>query len=237
VRAVNLLPRDQATSRRSLPSGRVLAAVVAPVLLLVLVGGAVVMQRQSVASKRERLSALEQELATLPAPVPVDPANVALAQEKGSRITALADVLDERVAFDRILRELSLVLPEDVWLTSLVARSPFSVPLDGSQPPAAAPAPPPADAASAPATGTPPAAPAPSAPAEPAVPVSTDTAGFVLTGYTYSQEGVARLLARLAVIPHLNNVQLEKSALVPIAGRSVVEFTILAELRIQGPSA
>jgi Tfp pilus assembly protein PilN len=56
---------------------------------------------------------------------------------------------------------------------------------------------------------------APSSPASaaPAAPVAPGTApdGFVINGYTYSQDGVARLLSRLNVLPDLTNVQLQTS--------------------------
>lgn len=44
-----------------------------------------------------------------------------MAGESAPRTTALSSALTDRVAWDRILREFALVLPEDVWLTSLSA--------------------------------------------------------------------------------------------------------------------
>jgi Tfp pilus assembly protein PilN len=43
-----------------------------------------------------------------------------------ARVTALSAALASRVAWDRVFREFSLVLPEDVWLTTLSAKSPIS---------------------------------------------------------------------------------------------------------------
>ena len=51
-----------------------------------------------------------------------------------------------------------------------------------------------------------------------------------MTGYTYSQEGVARLLTRLDLVPHLTNVQLQTSAASTIGTRQVVSFTIAAQV-------
>ena len=48
----------------------------------------------------------------------------ALAAEKGARVGALSAALTSRIAWDRVLRQVSLVLPEDVWLTSLSATAP-----------------------------------------------------------------------------------------------------------------
>jgi len=52
-----------------------------------------------------------------------------------------------------------------------------------------------------------------------------------VSGYTYSHDAVARLLARLAVVPDLRDVQLQRSSLVKLAGRMVVEFDIAASVR------
>jgi Tfp pilus assembly protein PilN len=52
-----------------------------------------------------------------------------------------------------------------------------------------------------------------------------------VSGYTYSHSAVARLLARLAVVPDLRDVQLQRSSLVELAGRTVVEFDIAANVR------
>jgi hypothetical protein len=52
-------------------------------------------------------------------------------------------------------------------------------------------------------------------------------------GYTYSQEGVARLLSRLAVVPALENVKLVQSSQAEVNGQSVVSFSIQADVRPQ----
>ena len=49
--------------------------------------------------------------------------DAALASEKKLRVTALSAALSTRVAWDRVLRQISQVLPEDVWLTSLTSAS------------------------------------------------------------------------------------------------------------------
>ena len=68
------------------------------------------------------------------------------------------------------------------------------------------------------------------------VPVAPVTAPLNLNGYTYSQEGVARFLTRLAVIPELQDVKLISSAVADIQGRTVVRFSITAGIRKQTPS-
>ena len=82
---------------------------------------------------------------TLPKPAaPSRPDNSEqLAGEESARLTALAAALTERVAWDRVLRQFALVLPEDVWLTSLNAQAPTVGPAaPATAPPASGSAPP-----------------------------------------------------------------------------------------------
>jgi Tfp pilus assembly protein PilN len=78
-----------------------------------------------VADKRAEADDRRAELAQLTAqigPEAADP-SASLAGESQARTAALADALGARVAWDRILREFSLVLPDDVVLTTLGATS------------------------------------------------------------------------------------------------------------------
>ena len=54
----------------------------------------------------------------------------------------------------------------------------------------------------------------------------------MVTGRTYSHDGVARLLSRLQVVPDLINVQLLSSSLSTVAGHDVVEFSIAADIKV-----
>lgn len=61
--------------------------------------------------------------------------------------------------------------------------------------------------------------------------------GFTITGRTYSHDAVARLLSRLSIVPHLDDVKLEKSVIGKSEGRTVVEFTISAAVRTSGAAS
>lgn len=202
MRAVNLLPRDGQREKRK-PQTLQLVAVVGVVLATGLICASFLMKSSAVAQERTNLDLAHKELAAIPPPAAVHAADPGLQQTRNARLTAVASALDRRVPWDRLLRQLSLVLPEDVWLTTLSARSPSA------------------------ATTT---------DAAPALPgAAPDT--FVFSGYSYSHESVARLLARLAVVPDLANVQLQRSALTRVAGRQIVQFTIVASLRFGGATA
>jgi Tfp pilus assembly protein PilN len=81
-----------------------------------------------------------------------------------------------------------------------------------------------------------PASPASAAPPAAVAPGTAPT-GFTINGYTYSQDGVARLLSRLNVLPDLHNVQLQTSSLATVGRQEVVQFVILADVSPPGASS
>ena len=73
--------------------------------------------------------------------------------------------------------------------------------------------------------------PATAAAGAPAPKPGSPPSGFVMSGRTYSYDAVARFLSRLAVVPDLTNVQLQRSSKAKQAGREVVDFSIAADVR------
>jgi Tfp pilus assembly protein PilN len=161
---------------------------------------------RSVDRQRQDLAAARAELAVTPAhhvSAQTDAFRSAVLTQREQRSLALAAAIGKRVAWDRILRRFALVLPSDVWLTSLQG----NVPLEST---------------AVPTTTTAPSA-LPPTPTE-----------LTISGYTYSQAGVARLLERLDVLPDLKNVQLTSSQTSPLDGQNVVQFTIVSDVRQGG---
>jgi Tfp pilus assembly protein PilN len=128
MRAVNLLPRD--TTQKSAVKKEQIPFVVGGCVGLVvtaLIASQYLSQSGKVASERQTLQDLKAQLAALPAPPPgPTPQQTRLVGEQTTRLTALQAALQSRVAWDRVLRKFSLVLPEDVWLTQLSLKSPVS---------------------------------------------------------------------------------------------------------------
>jgi Tfp pilus assembly protein PilN len=198
MRAVNLLPRKDTRDRRRQPNAVALGGVLGAVVVTAVFALWFLMVSGSVTDKQNALDSLRAELAAIPTPEPRDTSGDALAQDKAARLTALSIALGNRVAWDRVLRQISLVTPDDVWFTTLQAAAPTSATA---------------------ATGT------------------TSAGGFSISGRTYSHDSVARLLARLALVPELEQVKLEKSVLSRVEGRDVVEFTISAVVRPKGATS
>ncbi|MGH3063624.1 MAG: PilN domain-containing protein, partial [Gaiellaceae bacterium] len=169
------------------------------VLLTAVLCGWFMMASSGVSDKQAALDGAKAELLAIPPPEPLDTSQSTLVAEKDARLTVLGTALGNRIAWDRVLREVSLVLPEDVWLETMSTNGPD---------PAAVTTPPPPGQT-------------------PAVPIGA----FSITGFTYSHDGVARLLARLSVIPHLENVKLGSSVVENEGKRPIVKFAISAGLR------
>ena len=126
MRAVNLLPREQGRTVRkeSLP---VLVGSCSGVLVAAVLGAMFMMGSGKIAAQQHKLDDLNRKYHALPPPPPgPSVAEQQLAGEKDARVAALSAALASRTSWDRVFREFSLVLPEDVWLTTLSAKSPIS---------------------------------------------------------------------------------------------------------------
>lgn len=138
MRAINLLPRDD-SRRNQKTQWIVLVPVAAAVLLAAVLSVTFLSASGKVKDKQGELQSLKDTLAAIPTP---DASKLqsqnALATDKQVRVTALSAALTRRVAWDRIFRELSLVLPDDVWLATLSAHAPVSSSTPVAPAPAAA---------------------------------------------------------------------------------------------------
>ena len=224
MRAVNLLPKE--TGRRGgtkLAKPVAITGIAGLVFVTALLGLLFSGAHGKVKSRQLELAEKKAELAAIPVPTQSQVQQQdALVADKQARVTALNLALSKRVAWDRVLREFALVLPDDVWLQTLSATAPLT------------------------ATATP--SSASSASASASTPVSTSSSpapttslvgalGFNIEGYTYSHEAVARLLTRLSVVPDLQQVQLLTSEQSKLGSRNVIHFTIAANVRAPGASS
>ena len=127
MRAVNLLPRDQGQRQIKKESLPVLVGACSGLLVAAVLGALFLMGSGKVAAQQRTLDDLNRRYQALP-PAPAGPtaAQQALAGEQSARVSALSTALSSRTAWDRVFREFSLVLPDDVWLTTLTAKSPIS---------------------------------------------------------------------------------------------------------------
>lgn len=198
MRAVNLLPRDETPRSFEAKRGVAFGAAGGAALVTVLLAAAMISAGGSAGEQQAQLDTLNAELQALPkAEVESAVSDDSLAADKSARIGALSSALGGRVAWDRVLRQISQVLPQDVWLTSLASTSTQPTASNGAA-------------------------------------IGSPVTGLLLNGSTYSQDGVARVLARLSVTPALDNVQLLSSTVAPVGARKIVQFSIRADLRTGG---
>jgi Tfp pilus assembly protein PilN len=206
MRAVNLLPRDDQSRGKKQQNVPALIATALIVLVTGLIGVMYLSAKSTAQGAQFEIEDAKAELALLPSVSEIEARDAPrrrLRGEHAARVTALSSALTRRTAWDRILREISLVLPNDVWLRSMSATSPTpaSGPVMSASPP-----------------GLPPTL-------------------MTIEGSTYSHDAVARLITRLSVIPDLTNVWLTRSELGVVAGRTIVTFAILADVRHYGATS
>jgi Tfp pilus assembly protein PilN len=150
MRAVNLLPADSAARKsfRKEDPAVVVGSALGVIVLIGLLAGFMNVHSK-VNAEQKKLTDVRAELAQLSLvkkPVVVPPKAVhtkpiipipAVTSEEQPRLAAITTAMSTRIAWDRILREFSLVLPSDITLTSLTLNAP---PAPVSTVPGAAPA-------------------------------------------------------------------------------------------------
>jgi Tfp pilus assembly protein PilN len=136
MRAVNLLPVEERARRRRPPAAALAIAGVGVLLASVL--AAAFFSASGKVDEREReLAGVERELAATrraAKPKPSKTSRPELSAERDQRLAALNEALAQRLAWDRVLRDVSLVLPDDVWLSNLTAGSAADAATDSAAP-------------------------------------------------------------------------------------------------------
>jgi Tfp pilus assembly protein PilN len=130
MRAFNLLPSEAARQSQGRPATGKLAVAAIGAVGVVAVALAFLVANGTVTDNRAQRDDLSMQLQALQVQLQerqsrqnqgADPALVA---ELGQRTVALSSALGTRVAWDRVLRDISLVLPDDVWLQQMTASAP-----------------------------------------------------------------------------------------------------------------
>jgi Tfp pilus assembly protein PilN len=125
MRAVNLLPREEAKRSFEAKRGVVFGAVGGVALATAVLASMTMSAGGAVGSKQSELDSLRAQIAAIPPAEVKDTSDEdAVVADKSARVGALSAALSGRIAWDRVLRQVSLVLPEDVWLTNLAAVAP-----------------------------------------------------------------------------------------------------------------
>jgi len=222
MRAVNLLPADRTVTRgvSTAAAPRRPLLIAAGALGVVTIAGlstAIWSSNSSVSDKKKQLEALQTQISSLPA--------AGTTAMTSARSQAITGIVSNRLQWDQFLTTLSKVTPEDVWLQNLTVQTAGAAATLAQKQAAAAAALAAAQAAIAPPTKT------TTNPEPPPAPVTTTAVTpntFTVTGFTYSQPSVARLMRRLDIVPWLQDVSLVSSSKSQIGADTVFQFTVKA---------
>ena len=129
MHAFNLLPKEEVRAEKESKQSAIPHVIVAlaGVLVFAALAAFYLSSSAAVTKKAGELDDLRGDLASLQVPekqpqAPAETANID--SERSARTAALSTALADRLAWDRVLRELALVLPADVRLATLDATAP-----------------------------------------------------------------------------------------------------------------
>jgi Tfp pilus assembly protein PilN len=122
MRPVNLIPPEERRGEQAPLRSGPLAYVVVGVLVAALVGvTALVLTNNQIAEHETEIAKLEQEDAAATAKAERLAAYIQFQSLSEQRVATVASLADSRFDWERVMRELALVLPGDVWLVGLTA--------------------------------------------------------------------------------------------------------------------
>ncbi len=133
MRPVNLIPTDERPDHRKPLRGGPLAYVVLAALAAVLIGvTALVVTNSQISDRQGEIASLEAEKATVEARAQALDAYTQFHLVQEQRLATITSLADSRFDWERVMRELALILPDDVWLTNLTGTATPSAAPEGA---------------------------------------------------------------------------------------------------------
>jgi Tfp pilus assembly protein PilN len=184
MRPVNLVPQDQRRRTPSEGSGKGAHAVLGMLAVLLAMAVFYVLTANNVTERESQAEAARTEADQLEAQAADKGSFTDFAEIAQTRTASVAAVASTRFDWERLMRELSRVMPEGSWLTS----------------------------ASASVTGATDAASNPAAAGTPAAPTAAGAPSANLVGCTPKHSDVARMMVRLRQLHRVADVELKQSS-------------------------
>lgn len=131
MRPINLIPPEERRGEQAPLRTGALPYLLLAALVAVLVGiTALVLLGNQISDRQGEVATLEREDAAAAARAQQLAAYTQFRAMSEQRVATVQDLADSRFDWERVMRELSLVLPGDVWLTALTATASPDVSLD-----------------------------------------------------------------------------------------------------------
>lgn len=132
MRPVNLIPPEERRGEHAPLRSGPLAYIVVGALVLVLAGvTALVLTGNQISERESEVATLEAEDAAAKAQAERLAAYTQFRDLSEQRVATVASLADSRFDWERVMRELSLVLPGNVWLVGLTATAAPGVGVEG----------------------------------------------------------------------------------------------------------
>ena len=132
MRPVNLIPPEERPGERRPMRGGPLAYVIIGALAAAVIGVTVLaVTGNQISESKAEIARLEGEKSTVEARAQALDAYTQFHGVSEQRATTITSLADSRFDWQRVMHELALVLPDDIWLTNLTGTASPSVSVDG----------------------------------------------------------------------------------------------------------
>ncbi len=133
MRPVNLIPPEERSGERRPMRGGPLAYVIVGALAAAVIGVTVLaVTGNQISESKAEIAQLKSETSAVEARAQALDAYTQFHSVSEQRATTITSLADSRFDWQRVMRELALVLPSDVWLTTLAGTANPSVSVDGA---------------------------------------------------------------------------------------------------------
>jgi Tfp pilus assembly protein PilN len=133
MRPVNLIPTEERLGERRPMRGGPLAYVVVAALALAVIGVTVlVITGNQISDRKAEVAQLEEETAAVEARADALASYTEFHSVQQARLATVAGLAQSRFDWERVMRELALILPSDVWLTNLTGSAAPGVSAEGA---------------------------------------------------------------------------------------------------------
>lgn len=132
MRPVNLIPADERRGEnRPLRSGPLAYVIVGALAAAVIGVAALAITGNQISESKAEIARLEDEKATVEARAQALDAYTQFHTLREQRVATVTSLADSRFDWERVMRELALILPDDVWLTNLTGTAASGVSVEG----------------------------------------------------------------------------------------------------------